>query len=274
MTKQNTNMPSTPKINQPPYVNVPAGYLYYSNSPNYPSYPSSPQHFSNGDQDLSFSSLVNGFNNLNLQNTNPSPQTNTANMVGYNGAALPNNSHMMMPNYRMQQMMNSYPNQTVIPGYPKSIRPPSLHRMSMPISPYSTVPTSPQSVGFYGAQLTNSMMPIRSVVPQSSSGCTMPNCKHKIAQPYQPNNATVQGANFADENDMACVEVWRQDQERMLGRVKQLARTYKIVSLDTEFPGDPLGSNDNWREASAEEAYGYIKKNVDCSKIISLGWFF
>ena len=178
---------------------------------------------------------------------------------------------MMMPNYHMQQMMNNYPNQTVIPDYPKSIPPPSLPKMFMPISPYSIIPTSPQSVGFYGAQLTNSMMPIRSVVPQSSSGCTMPNCKHKIAQPYQPNNATVQGANFADENDMACVEVWRQDQERMLGRVKQLARTYKIVSLDTEFPGDPLGSNDNWREASAEEAYGYIKKNVDCSKMISLG---
>ena len=76
---------------------------------------------------------------------------------------------------------------------------------------------------------------------------------------------------LASENDTACVEVWSQNQKRMLDLVKDLARTYKVIALDTEFPGDPLGSNDNWAKASTQEAYGFIKKNVDCSNMISLG---
>ena len=82
------------------------------------------------------------------------------------------------------------------------------------------------------------------------------------------NNAT---SRFADENDTTCVEVWSQNQEEMLRRVKELARTYKVIALDTEFPGDSKGSNRYWYKATTDEAYGFIKKNVDCSKMISLG---
>ena len=68
------------------------------------------------------------------------------------------------------------------------------------------------------------------------------------------------------------MEVWSQDQERMLDRVKELAKTYKVIALNMEFPGDPKGSNRYWYKATTDEAYGFIKKNVDCSKMISLGW--
>ena len=91
----------------------------------------------------------------------------------------------------------------------------------------------------------------------------------KIAQPYHPFNATIR--QFANENDLACIEVWSQDQDRMVSRVKQLAKTFKIIAFDTEFPGNPFGSNDNWKYATADETYGYIKNNVDCSNMISLG---
>ena len=188
-------------------------------------------------------------------------------------------------------MISKYPNAPVVPDYLKSIPPPSLPsflknipppslpKTSMQISPHLTIPMSPHKTGFQGAQLTSNMLHNKSEMPPNSPSNTMPNFQHgivssqyKIAQPYHPNTATIQGVQLANENDMACVEVWSRDQEMMLGRVKQLARTFKIVALDTEFPGDPLGSNDNWRETSAEEANGYIKKNVDCSKMISLGW--
>ena len=86
--------------------------------------------------------------------------------------------------------------------------------------------------------------------------------------PHQSNSAAVQ---FAAENDTNCVEVWSDNQEEMLGRVKELARTYKIIALDTEFPGDPVGSNPNYRNATTGEAYDFIKRNVDCSNMISLG---
>ena len=67
--------------------------------------------------------------------------------------------------------------------------------------------------------------------------------------PRQLNNAAIQ---FAVENNTAYIEVWSQDQERMLSRVKELARTYKVIALDTEFPGDRLGSNRNYRNVTTD----------------------
>ena len=296
MTKQNTNMPSTPKINQPPpYVTMPPGYHYYPSSPNYPSYPSSPQQFSNDDPVLSVPSLLNEFNNLNLQNVMPSNlktnshvvrddhhdginkflNKNQANVMGFHGAAFTNTSNSMMPNYHKEPVVNYYPNEPMIPSYLKSIPPLKLPEMSVQISPNSITPISPHRSGFYGAQSANNMIPNRSLM-SPYPGNMVPNYQHgimssqlKIAQPYHPFNATIQ--QFANENDLACIEVWSQDQGRMVSRVKQLAKTFKVIAFDTEFPGDPLGPNDNWRDATADETYGYIKNNVDCSKMISLG---
>ena len=150
--------------------------------------------------------------------------------------------------------MYNYPNAPMMTNYQTIIPPPNSPNMLMP-----------SKFGFNGVQLTNGLMPNGSVMPTTSSVNLMPNQQYGM---MDSNNATKQ---FAAENDTACIEVWSDNQERMLSRVKELARTYKIIALDTEFPGDPLGSNDNWRNASTQEAYDFIKKNVDCSNMISLG---
>ena len=67
-------------------------------------------------------------------------------------------------------------------------------------------------------------------------------------------------------------EVWQYNMKQMLKRVCEISRTHKVVAIDTEFPGDPHGSNDHWRnETKTNKAYEVLKKNVDCTKMISLG---
>lgn len=80
------------------------------------------------------------------------------------------------------------------------------------------------------------------------------------------------GAPNSVSNNGGYTEIWQYNMERMLKRVWKISRTYKIVAIDTEFPGDPHGSNDCWEDQTkTNKAYEVLKKNVDCTKMISLG---
>ena len=154
-------------------------------------------------------------------------------------------------------MYNQYPPQylTMQPTYPCYAHPSNAFYYPIWPNMYSMHPIINYIPG-------NHMRPNYQVMPRS-----YPNNPYNHI-PHQLNNATNQ---FAAGNDTTCVEVWSDNQEGMLSRVKELARTYKVITFDTEIPGDPLGSNDNYRNATTDEAYDFIKRNVDCSNIISFG---
>ena len=72
---------------------------------------------------------------------------------------------------------------------------------------------------------------------------------------------------------MTCV--WARNQGKALKNMMKIAEKYKIIAVNTKFPGDPMGSNPDWKdESKIDEAYKFIKKNVDVTKMISLGQFF
>ena len=84
-------------------------------------------------------------------------------------------------------------------------------------------------------------------------------------------NCSNEAHNNASNNG-GFTEVWQFNMKRMLKKVWKISRNYKNVAIDCEFPGDPHGSNKHWAdETKTKIAYEVMKKNVDCTKMISLG---
>ena len=75
-------------------------------------------------------------------------------------------------------------------------------------------------------------------------------------------------------NEHGYVDVWDFNLKYALRYIKHMYKRYPIVALDTEFPGDPHGSNPLWDEpGKIKEAYRLFKRNVDDTNMISLGKF-
>ena len=75
--------------------------------------------------------------------------------------------------------------------------------------------------------------------------------------------------NFAENgyND-----VWADNLPLALKHIREIAVNYPVVAIDTEFPGNPHGSDKDWdKPGRMQEAYNIVKKNVDATNIISLG---
>ncbi|CAM8912153.1 unnamed protein product [Rhodiola kirilowii] len=70
-------------------------------------------------------------------------------------------------------------------------------------------------------------------------------------------------------------QVWRSNLQKEFVRISwALHRGYRVVSLDTEFPGAPLvpfGVSLNYRDRSCDDHYATLKINVDRMKIIQAG---
>ena len=68
------------------------------------------------------------------------------------------------------------------------------------------------------------------------------------------------------------LDVWDQNLKSALKALEQVSRNYPLVAIDTEFPGDPLGSDPKWMiEGRSQEAYDVLKRNVDVSNLVTLG---
>ena len=75
-------------------------------------------------------------------------------------------------------------------------------------------------------------------------------------------------------NKHGYVNVWDFNLKDALTYIKNVHHLYPLVALDTEFPGDPHGSNLSWDDPTKiNEAYQLFKRNVDDTRMISLGWF-
>ena len=75
-------------------------------------------------------------------------------------------------------------------------------------------------------------------------------------------------------NEHGYVDVWDFNFKYALRYIKHMYKRYPLVALDTEFPGDPHGSNSSWEDPNKiDEAYRLFKRNVDDTNMISLGWF-
>ena len=234
----------------PQYLIMPPSYSYYPNPAHAITYPSYP--------------------NMNVmpQKVNCMPgyyMMQNFQMTPQNYMPYLSNGMMKTPNYQQGTMMPHQPRNPTVQGAISPTAPIMPNYQTRLPQPNSHDVLTPRRFCFNGAQLTNGLMPNKKIIPTNSPVNIMPNQQHGI---MGSKNATNQ---LTSENDTGCVEVWSQNQKRILDLVKDLARTYKVIALDTEFPGDPLGSNNNWAEASTQEAYGFIKKNVGCSNIISLG---
>ena len=66
------------------------------------------------------------------------------------------------------------------------------------------------------------------------------------------------------------VEVFNHNLIHALNQIKELAPTNFLVSVDTEFPGDPMGRT-RWDQGRRQEAYQEMKRNVDATNMVTLG---
>ena len=70
------------------------------------------------------------------------------------------------------------------------------------------------------------------------------------------------------------VEVWQSNLQFALDSIKLVSQTNYVIGLDTEFPGDPLGSDHNWMiRGRRQEAYDIMKRNVDVTNMVTLGLY-
>ena len=256
----NNQNPTSPK-----YLKMQPSYPYYahpSNSCYYPIWPN-----------MNVMPPNINYNMMPGNNMMPNFQMTPQNYQNYphNYMPYPSNGMMPKPNHQQGAMMPYQPRNTTAQGAISPTTPPMNNYPNAPMMPkYQTRLPSPNSPNTLMPRILgfiDGLMPNGSVILTNSSVYRMPNQKCGMMS-SRSNNATNQ---LNDKKDNTCLEVWSQNQEEMLDRVKELAKTYKVIALDTEFPGDPLGSNDNWRNASTQEAYDFVKKNADCSKMISLG---
>ena len=68
------------------------------------------------------------------------------------------------------------------------------------------------------------------------------------------------------------LDVWASNLEFALKSIKLQSQTNHVVALDTEFPGDPLGSDPNWEiPGRRQEAYDVIRTNVNVTNMVTLG---
>ncbi|KAJ4790310.1 CCR4-NOT transcription complex subunit 7 [Rhynchospora pubera] len=65
--------------------------------------------------------------------------------------------------------------------------------------------------------------------------------------------------------------VWRYNLEEELALIRQFATWCPYITIDTEFPGVIYEAPTHPRHMSPEERYAFLKKNVDCLKLIQLG---
>ena len=67
------------------------------------------------------------------------------------------------------------------------------------------------------------------------------------------------------------VDVFNHNLIPALTKLKELAQTNFLVSMDTEFPGDAMGEF-NWKaQGMGQEAYQVMKRNVDATNMVTLG---
>jgi len=57
-----------------------------------------------------------------------------------------------------------------------------------------------------------------------------------------------------------------------LNQIQLLAPTKFLITVDTEFPGDPMGTDNDWKiRGRRQEAYQVMKRNVNATNMITLG---
>ena len=69
-------------------------------------------------------------------------------------------------------------------------------------------------------------------------------------------------------------DVWANNLAPVLNYVRYMSNAinYPVIAIDTEFPGNPHGSDEDWdKQGRCQEAYTIMKKNVDPTNLISLG---
>ena len=69
-------------------------------------------------------------------------------------------------------------------------------------------------------------------------------------------------------------EIWAYNLQVQLQNIKwcDYPKHYPVVAVDTEFPGNPHGDDKKWSlKGRTQGAYDVIKRNVDPTKLITLG---
>ena len=67
-------------------------------------------------------------------------------------------------------------------------------------------------------------------------------------------------------------EIWAYNFHYEVQNLLWVYKDFPIVAIDTEFPGDPNGSNIKWHiDGRTQRAYDVIKRNVNPTKLITLG---
>ena len=71
------------------------------------------------------------------------------------------------------------------------------------------------------------------------------------------------------------LDVWAQNLKSALVTVETVSRTNPLVAIDTEFPGDPLGSDECWMIPGRKQgAYDVMRNNVNATNMVTLGLSF
>ena len=67
-------------------------------------------------------------------------------------------------------------------------------------------------------------------------------------------------------------EIWAHNFHYEVKNLLSVYKKFPIVAVDTEFPGDPYGSDKKWYlQGRTQKAYDVIKRNVDPTNLITLG---
>jgi len=88
-----------------------------------------------------------------------------------------------------------------------------------------------------------------------------------------PSSAGLNGGNMPNNEDCGIKEVWAKNLEEEFKHMRQVARTYCYVAMDTEFPGVVARPIGEFRSTS-EYQYQLLQCNVNQLKIIQLGLTF
>ena len=68
------------------------------------------------------------------------------------------------------------------------------------------------------------------------------------------------------------VDVFNHNLKSALTQIKLAAPTNFLIAMDTEFPGAPMGTHDDWMvRGRQQEAYRVMKRNVDATNMVTLG---
>ena len=79
---------------------------------------------------------------------------------------------------------------------------------------------------------------------------------------------------MSDKFEDGYTEIWDKNFGFEVHNLLWIYKDYPIVAVDTEFPGSPCGDDKKWSlKGRAQDAYEIIKRNVDSTKLITLGLY-